>query len=44
VNGVFTEYQDRFGPRRKTGARRLRSLPALGDLATMRDPRVDVVG
>jgi len=44
VNGIFTEYRDRFGPRRKSGARRLRGLEALGDLATMRDLRVDVVG
>jgi REP element-mobilizing transposase RayT len=44
VNGVFAEYRDRFGPRRKTGARRLRGLEALGDLATMRDLQVDVVG
>ena len=44
VNGIFTEYRDRFGPRRKSGARRLRGLGALGDLATMRDLRVNVVG
>jgi len=44
VNGIFAEYRDRFGPRRKSGARRLRGLDALGDLATMRDLRVDVVG
>jgi len=44
VNGVFAEYRDRFGPRRKSGARRLRGLDALSDLTTMRDLRVDVVG
>ena len=44
VNGVFAEYRDRFGPRRKSGARRMRGLSALGDLATTRDLRVDVVG
>ena len=44
VNGIFAEYRDRFGPRRKSGARRLRGLDALGDLATMRDLRLDVVG
>jgi len=44
VNGIFTEFRDRFGPRRKSGARRLRGLDALGDLTTMRDLRVDVVG
>ena len=43
VNGVFAEYRDRFGPRRKNGARPLRGLEALSDLATMRDLRVDVV-
>jgi putative transposase len=43
VNGVFAEFRDRFGPRRRSGARRLRGLDALGDLATMRDLRVDVV-
>jgi hypothetical protein len=40
VNEVFAEYRDRFGPRRKTGARRLRGLPSLSDLATLRDLRV----
>ncbi len=44
VNEVFGEFRDRFGPRRKSGARGLRGLDALGDLATMRDLRVDVVG
>ena len=44
VNEVFREFRDRFGPRRKSGARRMRGLAALGDLATMRDLRVDVVG
>ena len=44
VNGVFAEYRDRFGPRRKTGARPMRGVDALGDLATMRDLRVDVIG
>ena len=44
VNEVFVEYRDRFGPRRKSGARRLRGLEALGDLATLRDLQVDVVG
>ena len=37
-------YRDRFGPRRKTGARGLRGLGALGNLSSMRDLRVDVVG
>jgi hypothetical protein len=44
VNGIFAEYRDRFGPRRRSGARRLRGLEALGDLATLRDLQVDVVG
>jgi hypothetical protein len=44
VNGMFAEYRDRFGPRRKTGARPMRGLDALGNLATMRDLRVDVIG
>ena len=44
VNEVFREFRERFGPRRKSGARRLRGLEALGDLATMRDLQKDVVG
>jgi putative transposase len=44
VNGVFAESRDRFGPRRTSGARRMRGLTALGELATMRDLQVDVVG
>lgn len=43
VNGVFGEFRERFGPRRRTGARPLRGLGVLGDLATLRDLRVDVV-
>ena len=44
VHGVFAEYRARFRPRRMTGAQRLRGLAALGDLAALRDLRVDVVG
>ena len=44
MNGVFAEFRERFGPRRKSGARRRRGLGALGELATMRDLCVDVVG
>ena len=44
VNEVFREFRERFGPRRKSGARRLRGLEALGELATMRDLQKDVVG
>ena len=44
VNEVFAEYRDRFGPRRKTGARRLRALgQALGGLSAARDLRVTAV-
>jgi hypothetical protein len=43
VNEVFAEYRDRFGPRRKTGARKLRGLVALGELSTLRDLRVGSV-
>ncbi len=43
VNEVFAEFRDRFGPRRKTGARPLRGLNALGGLATMRDLQVNAV-
>jgi hypothetical protein len=44
VNAVFAEYRDRFGARRRTGARPLRGLGALSHLATLRDLRVDAVG
>jgi REP element-mobilizing transposase RayT len=44
VNGVFAQYRDRFGPRRRSGARPLRGLAALRELTTMRDLRVDTVG
>jgi REP element-mobilizing transposase RayT len=43
VNEVFAEYRDRFGPRRKTGARKLRGLASLAGLATLRDLRVEPV-
>lgn len=43
VNEVFAEFRDRFGARRKTGARPLRGLAVLGHLATLRDLRVDAV-
>ncbi len=43
VNEVFREFRDRFGPRRRTGARPMRGLTALGHLATLRDLRVDAV-
>jgi hypothetical protein len=44
VNEVFAEFRDRFGARRKTGARPLRGLAALSHLATLRDLQVNVVG
>ena len=44
VNEVFREFRDRFGARRRDGARPLRGLGALGELATMRDLQVNVVG
>ncbi len=44
VNGVFEEFRGRFGERRRTGARPLRGVAALGHLMTLRDLRVDAVG
>jgi hypothetical protein len=44
VEEVFKEFRDRFGSKRKTGARRMRGLGALGDLVTMRDLRKRPVG
>ncbi|MBP7947812.1 MAG: hypothetical protein KA191_17355 [Verrucomicrobia bacterium] len=44
VNEVFREFRDRFGARRRDGARPMRGLGALGELATMRDLKVNVVG
>lgn len=43
VNEVYREFRDRFGPRRKSGARPLRGLPALSFLWSMRDLRTKVV-
>jgi len=43
VNGVFREFRDRFGVRRRDGARPKRGVGALGELATMRDLQVNVV-
>jgi hypothetical protein len=43
VNEVFGEFRDRFGPRRRSGARAMRGLDALAPLTTLRDLRVDVV-
>ena len=44
VNEVFAEFRDRFGPKRKTGARPMRGLAALSHLATLRSLRVNAVG
>ncbi len=39
VNSVFSEFRDRFGERRKTGARKLRGGKTFADLATARNLR-----
>ncbi|MHB9005913.1 MAG: transposase [Limisphaerales bacterium] len=44
VNEVFAAYRDRFGPRRRSGARAMRGVGTLGQLSTLRDLKVDVVG
>lgn len=44
VEEIFRAFRDRFGPKRKTGARPLRGLKALSHLATLRDLRVAPVG
>ena len=41
VNGVFMKYRDRFGPRRKDGARPIR-VAALKGMNTLRDLKVSV--
>jgi hypothetical protein len=42
VNEMFRRFRDRFGPRRKTGARKLRGLPFEG-LRTLRDLKKNAV-
>jgi putative transposase len=42
VNEIFAQFRDRFGSKRKTGARKLRQLPFEG-LRTMRDLRKNVL-
>jgi hypothetical protein len=44
VNAVFAEFRERFGPKRRTGARPMRSVAGLGAWSTVRDLQVDVVG
>jgi hypothetical protein len=43
VNEIFTAYRDRFGPRRKTGARRMRGL-AEEALYALRDLQKGIFG
>lgn len=43
VNGVFARYRDRFGPRRRDGARPIRGAQLSG-LRVLRDLRVDALG
>ena len=42
VNGIFEAFRGHFGPKRRTGARRLRRLPFV-ELRTMRDLKKNVV-
>jgi putative transposase len=42
VEGIFQRHRDRFGPRRRKGARKLRGLP-FDQLRTLRDLRIDPV-
>ena len=42
VNGIFQEFRSHFGPKRRTGARKLRGLP-FAELRTLRDLKKDVV-
>jgi len=42
VDGIFHAHRDRFGPKRETGARRLRGVQT--ELFALRDLRVDVFG
>ncbi len=43
VNEVFMEFRERFGPRRKSGARRMRGPAALSKFFSLRDLRLDRV-
>jgi hypothetical protein len=42
VNGIFQAFRSHFGPKRRTGARKLRGLP-FGELRTLRDLKKNVV-
>lgn len=44
VNGIFEANRWRFGPKRKSGARKLRSGADWGELRTLRDLQVQPVG
>ena len=45
VEGVFEEFRDRFGRRRRTGARKLSAAGAgLSEFATLRDLQKDALG
>lgn len=43
VNEIFAEFRDRFGPRRRTGARKMPRLP-FDSLRTLRNLKVEVLG
>ena len=43
VDEVFVQHREKFGPRRKDGARRIRALSAFG-LTALRDLRVRALG
>ena len=43
VNEMFIQHRERFGPKRKDGARPIRGVPLPG-ISVMRDLRVDTVG
>ena len=43
VNEMFVQYRDRFGAKRKDGARPIRGVPLAGQ-TVLRDLRVDAVG
>jgi REP element-mobilizing transposase RayT len=44
VDEIFAQYRPRFGPNRKSGARRLRGLLKEDELFALRDLQVDVFG
>ena len=44
VEGVFAEFRDRFGARRRTGARKIRGLPLGSLMMSLRDLKQAVAG